>query len=91
MTFSPLFHAATPLRLVIGPKLGASGEYDGSRSSCGGVIDQVEEQGWTIGANVGVFFPSGTADSLGMLFSFANMQITRACRTVSGLRRTVLR
>lgn len=85
MTFSPLFHASTPTaELVIGPKFGAWAMAN--EASSAGVTATVEEQGWTFGANAGVFFPVGTGTtSLGMLFSFANMQITHACQTISGL------
>lgn len=84
MTFSPLFHAATARAdIVIGPKLGAWALT--SHASAGGVSAGVEEEGWTFGANAGVFLPVGQGSSaLGMLFSVASLQVTRACRSVSG-------
>ena len=85
MTFSPLFHAATASSdIVIGPRLGAWTLT--SHASTGGVTTEVAEQGWTVGANAGVFFPVGPGSAaLGMLFSFANLHVTRACQSVSGL------
>jgi hypothetical protein len=84
MTLSPLFHAARAnADIVIGPKLGVWALS--SRASAGGVSTSVEERGWTLGANAGVFFPVGQGSTaLGMLFSFANLQVTRACQSVSG-------
>ena len=84
MTLSPLFHAATASSdIVIGPKLGAWTLT--SHASAGGVSTRVAEQGWTVGANAGVFFPVGHGSAaLGMLFSFANLHVARACQSVSG-------
>jgi hypothetical protein len=83
MTLSPLFHAATASAdIVIGPKLGAWALS--SRASVGGVSTSVEERGWTFGANAGVFFPVGQGSTaLGLLFSVATLQVTRACRSIS--------
>jgi hypothetical protein len=84
MTLSPLFHAAKAnADIVIGPKLGVWALS--SRASAGGVSTSVEERGWTLGANAGVFFPVGQGSTaLGLLFSFANLQVTRACQSISG-------
>ena len=83
MTFSPLFHATTASAdIVIGPKLGAWALS--SHTSAAGVAVNVEEAGWTLGANAGVFFPVGHGSTaVGMLLSFANLQVTSACRSVS--------
>jgi hypothetical protein len=83
MTVSPLFHAATATAdIVVGPKLGAWALS--SRGSAGAASTSVEEEGWTLGANVGVFFPVGQGSTaLGLLFSYANLQVTRTCRSVS--------
>jgi len=83
MTFSPLFHTTTPSSdIVVGPKLGAWALS--THSSAGGVSGDVEEQGWTLGVNAGVFFPVGQGSAaLGILASFANLQITRACQSIS--------
>jgi len=81
MTFSPLFHVRTPnAEIAIGPKLGAWA-LSGHARRYGGSVD-VEQEGWTIGGNAGVFFPvgGGTA-SLGMLLSYANLQLTHSCVT----------
>src|SRR4029079_8251188 len=84
LTFSPLFHARTPgAEIVIGPKLGiwalrAHGP-DGVMS-----VD-VTESGWTIGGNVGAFVPVGTGSaSLGMFLSYANLQVSEVCASISG-------
>ena len=38
-----------------------------------------------VGVNAGVFFPVGHGSAaLGMLFSFANLQVTSVCQSVSG-------
>jgi hypothetical protein len=84
MTLSPLFHAATASAdIVIGPRLGAWALT--SHASAGGVSTNIEEEGWTLGANAGVFFPVGRGSTaLGVLFSVATLQVTRACRSISG-------
>jgi hypothetical protein len=84
MTFSPLFHATTASAdVVVGPKLGAWALS--SQASAGGVSANVDQQGWTFGANAGVFLPVGQGSTaLGMLLSIANLQVTRACQSVSG-------
>jgi hypothetical protein len=84
MAFSPLFHATTASAdIVIGPRLGAWALS--SQASAGGVSANVDEQGWTFGANAGAFLPVGQGSTaLGMLFSIANLQVTRACQSVSG-------
>ena len=81
MTLSPLFHAATASAdIVLGPKLGAWALS--SRGAAGAAAASVEEQGWTFGANAGVFFPVGRGSTaLGVLLSYANLQVTRACRS----------
>jgi hypothetical protein len=83
-TASPLFHiAAPPAEIVIGPKLGAWFEW--GTASEGTIHADVTERGWTLGVNVGLFFPVGDgAAQLGMLASFANLQITHACATLTG-------
>ena len=84
MTISPLFHAASAIAdIVLGPKLGAWALT--SRASAGGISSEVNEAGWTLGANAGVFFPVGQGSTaLGLLFSFANLYVTRACQSGSG-------
>jgi len=84
MTFSPLFHAATASAdIVLGPKLGAWALS--TRGSAAGTSTSVEAEGWTLGANVGVFFPVGQGSTaLGLLFSFADLHVSDACRTVTG-------
>ena len=84
VTFSPLFHVSTTsAEIVIGPKLGAW-TLSGHVSSAYLTAD-VEQRGWTIGANAGVFFPlSGGSTSLGMLLSYANLQLTHSCLSISG-------
>ena len=81
MTFSPLFHARTTnAEIVLGPKLGLWA-LSGHASTYGASVD-FEQQGWTIGGNAGVFFPvGGGTTSLGMLLSYANLQLTRSCAT----------
>lgn len=83
MTFSPLYHMGSPAaEIVIGPKLGA---WAMSRhASDSGLSAAVEEQGWTVGVNAGVFFPVGQGtSSLGMLFSLASLQVTH-CNSATG-------
>ena len=83
-TFSPLFHArSNSAEFVIGPKLGI---WTLSAHGSDGIetVD-VDERGWTFGANAGAFFPVGSgATSLGMLVSWANLQPSHVCATVSG-------
>jgi hypothetical protein len=84
LTFSPLFHARTPAaEFVIGPKLGIWGLS--AHATDGFTTADISQNGWTIGANLGAFFPvaNGSA-SLGMLVSFANLQLLETCLTVSG-------
>jgi hypothetical protein len=84
LAFSPLFHARSgSAEIVIGPKLGLWA-LSGHASNGITTVD-VDEQGWTIGGNAGVFFPVGTGTaSLGMLLSFANLQVSHFCATVTG-------
>jgi hypothetical protein len=84
LTFSPLFHARTPgAEIVIGPKLGIWALS--AHASNGLMTVDVTENGWTIGGNVGAFFPVGTGSaSLGMFLSYANLQLSEACATISG-------
>jgi hypothetical protein len=84
ITFSPLFHAYTAsAEIVLGPKLGAWA-LTGHVSSPYLTAD-FDQRGWTIGANAGVFFPlSGGSTSMGMLLSYANLQLTHSCVTISG-------
>jgi hypothetical protein len=84
LTFSPLFHVRTPgAEIVIGPKLGI---WALSGHATDGITTaDVSEEGWTIGGNVGAFFPVGSgATSLGMFLSYANLQVTRVCASISG-------
>lgn len=83
-TISPLIHMrASSAEVVFGPKVGPwrlSGQ-----SSDGIVTTDVDEQGWTVGANAGVFFAvGGGGRSLGMLLSAATLVATRFCETFSG-------
>ena len=84
MTLSPLFHATSASAdIAIGPKLGAWALS--SHASGSGFSADVEEQGWTLGANLGVFFSVGQGSTaLGFLFSYANLQITRTYQSLSG-------
>jgi hypothetical protein len=84
LTFSPLFHARTPsAEFVIGPKLGIWGLS--GHGTDGVITEDITESGWTFGANVGAFFPVGGGSiSLGMLLSYANLQVSEVCRTVNG-------
>ncbi len=81
VAFSPLFHLTTPsVDLVAGPKLGLW--YLTAHLSDSYQSVDITERGWTLGLNLGVFFPVNDTTSLGMLFSLATAEPTKAC--VSG-------
>jgi hypothetical protein len=83
VTLSPLFHVdAGSLELVIGPKFGFwSLRADVSSTDLSGNLDQ---RGWTLGVNAGLFFPVGGGPTeLGLLFSYATLEITHACATLT--------
>ena len=83
LTFSPLFHFATPgAEFVLGPKLGGWAMF-GHVSGGGDSVD-VRARGWILGANAGVFFPVNAQTSLGLLLSYATLQATQVCVDLGG-------
>jgi hypothetical protein len=77
---SPLFHLTTPsVDLVVGPKFGFW--YLSGHASNGLDRADVTGHGWTLGLNLGVFFPVSDSASLGMLFSFATLEPMELCGT----------
>jgi hypothetical protein len=85
LTLSPLFHvtAAVPVTLVLGPKLGVW--FNWVHASDGYSSVDLNEHGWTFGANAGLFFPVGSGTTeLGMLLSYANIRATQTCITATG-------
>jgi hypothetical protein len=87
LSLSPLFHASTPdVRFVIGPKLGVWG-VTGSASS-GGYSADVTGHGWSLGVNVGLFFPVNPQAALGLLVSYTSLQPLEMCVSAGGFSET---
>jgi hypothetical protein len=83
VAFSPLFHlSAPPLDLVIGPRFGLW--YLTGRVSDGDQPADINGRGWTLGVNVGAFYPINDTTSLGVLLSYATLEPTKACVTPTG-------
>jgi hypothetical protein len=83
VAFSPLFNVTTPSAdIAFGPKLGfwkLSAELSDSYTQI-----TLSEEGWSWGANIGLFFPISAKASLGGLLSLDTFEPTRACATQDG-------
>jgi hypothetical protein len=90
LTFNPLFHVGNAkAEFVIGPKIGGWIEWAhiSVNNPAAGVSTSGDgtAEGWTMGANMGVFIPVSPSVLAGGLMSLETRDILHACSTVGGM------
>jgi hypothetical protein len=83
VSFAPLFHAGDQrAEFVAGPVLGAW--LLGMDVAAAGEKLSASAQGWTVGANIGLFVPVRSKVRVGGLFNFMLRDTLRVCSSLNG-------